>query len=83
MPVLILTVIVQIGLIIHVIKTGRATYWVFIILIAPGIGSLAYAIVELLPELSGNYRARSAVRGIRKTIDPGADLAAERAQTVR
>jgi len=74
MPVLILTVIVQIGLIIHVIKTGRATYWVFIILIAPGIGSLAYAIVELLPELSGNYRARSAVRGIRKTIDPGADL---------
>lgn len=74
MPILILTVIVQIGLIIHVIKTGRATYWVFIILIAPGIGSLAYAIVELLPELSGNYRARSAVRGVRKTLDPGGGL---------
>ena len=74
MPILILSVIVQIGLIIHVVRTGRPTYWVFIILIAPGIGSLAYAIVELLPELSGNYRARSAVRGVRKTLDPGGDL---------
>jgi len=74
MPILILSVIVQIALIIHVVRTGRPTYWVFIILIAPGIGSLAYAIVELLPELSGNYRARSAVRGVRKTLDPGGDL---------
>ncbi len=74
MPILILSVIVQIGLIIHVVRTGRPTYWIFILLIAPGIGSLAYAIVELLPELSGNYRARSAVRGVRKTLDPGGDL---------
>ena len=74
MPILILSVIVQIGLIVHVVRTGRPTYWIFILLIAPGIGSLAYAIVELLPELSGNYRARSAVRGVRKTLDPGGDL---------
>jgi hypothetical protein len=74
MPILILSVIVQIALIIHVVRTGRPTYWVFIILIAPGIGSLAYAIVELLPELSGNYRARNAVRGVRKTLNPGGDL---------
>jgi len=74
MPILILSVIVQVGLIFHVVRTGRSTYWIFFILIAPGIGSLAYAIVELLPELSGNYRARSAVRGVRKTLDPGGDL---------
>lgn len=74
MPILILSVIVQIGLIIHVLRTGRATYWVFIILIAPGIGSLAYVIVELLPGLSGNYRARNAFRGVRKTLNPGGDL---------
>lgn len=74
MPILILSAIVQIGLIIHAVKTGRPTYWVFIILIAPGIGSLAYAIVELLPELSGNHRARSAVRTVRKSLNPGGDL---------
>ncbi len=41
MPLLILSVIVQIGLILHVVRTGRPMYWVFIILMAPGIGSLA------------------------------------------
>ncbi len=74
MPLLILTVIVQIGLIIHVVRTGRQTYWVFILLIAPGIGSIAYFIIELLPELTGSVRGQRAVRQVRKTINPGADL---------
>ena len=74
MPLLILSVIVQIGLILHVVRTGRPMYWIFIILIAPGIGSLAYAIVELLPELSNSGQGRRAMRGIRKTLDPGGDL---------
>ena len=74
MPLLILSVIVQIGLILHVIRTGRPMYWVFIILIAPGIGSLAYAIVELLPEMSHSGQGRRAMRGIQKTLDPGGDL---------
>lgn len=71
---MILSVIVQIGLILHVVRTGRPMYWIFIILIAPGIGSLAYAIVELLPELSNSGQGRRAMRGIRKTLDPGGDL---------
>jgi hypothetical protein len=74
MPLMILSVIVQIGLILHVVRTGRPMYWIFIILIAPGIGSLAYAIVELLPELSNSGQGRRAMRGIRKTLDPGGDL---------
>jgi hypothetical protein len=74
MPLLILTVIVQIGLIIHVVRTGRQTYWVFVLLIAPGIGSIAYFIIELLPELRGSVRGQRAFRQVRKTINPGADL---------
>ena len=74
MPLMILSVIVQIGLILHVVRTGRPMYWIFIILIAPGIGSLAYAIVELLPDLSNSGQGRRAMRGIRKTLDPGGDL---------
>ena len=74
MPLFILSVIVQIGLILHVVRTGRPMYWIFIILMAPGIGSLAYAIVELLPELSSSGKGRRAMRGIRKTLDPGGDL---------
>lgn len=74
MPILVLSVLVQIALIVHVVKTGRPTYWVFIILIAPGIGSLAYVIVELLPELTSSGRTRSAFRNVRKTLDPTAEL---------
>ena len=71
---LILTIIVQIGLIIHCVYTQRPTYWIFVLLIAPGIGGLAYFIVELLPELSGSMSARRAMRNVKKTINPGADL---------
>jgi hypothetical protein len=66
--------LVQIGLIVHVLRTGRNMYWVFILIIAPGIGGLAYVIVELLPDLTNDWRARRAMRGVRKTLDPGADL---------
>lgn len=73
MPAFGLSLIVQIALIVHVLKTGRAYYWIFIILL-PGIGPLVYFIVELLPDLLESRRGRSAVRGIRRTLDPGADL---------
>ncbi len=73
MPAFGLSLIVQIALIVHVLKTGRAYYWIFVIFL-PGIGPLVYFIVELLPDLLESSQGRSAVRGIRKTLDPGADL---------
>lgn len=69
-----LTIAVQIGLIVHVLRTGRPIFWAFVIFFAPLIGSLVYFFVELLPELSGNPRARTALRGIRKSLDPNADI---------
>jgi hypothetical protein len=66
--------LIQIGLIVHVLRTGRNMYWVFILIIAPGIGGIAYFVVELLPDLMSSHRARTAVRGVRKTLNPGADL---------
>ena len=75
MPLLILTYVVQIAMIVHVLRTGRNTYWVIILLIAPfGVGALAYFIVELLPDLMSSRHTKSAVRGVRKTLNPGADL---------
>ena len=69
-----LTIAVQIGLIVHVLRTGRPIFWAFVIFFAPLIGSLVYFFVELLPELSGNPRTRTALRGIRKSLDPNADI---------
>lgn len=69
-----LTLILQVALAVHVLKTGRPIYWIFLIMFLPAVGSIAYCIVELLPELSGNWRARSAIRSVRKTLDPEAEL---------
>jgi len=41
----------QLGLILHVLKTGRPYYWVWLLFIAPAIGGIAYVVIELLPDL--------------------------------
>lgn len=50
--------LLQLALIIHVFKTGRPYWWFLVLIIAPGIGAIAYLIVEVLPE------ARAAGGGI-------------------
>ena len=70
MSLIVLSIIVQLALVVHVIKTGRSNTWVFIVLFFPLIGSLAYFIVELLPELTNTRSARSAQRSLAKTVDP-------------
>lgn len=65
---------VQIGLIVHVMKTGRPYYWAWILIIAPGIGGLAYLLAEIIPEMRNSHSARRALRGVRRTLDPGGEL---------
>lgn len=74
MPIFIVSMLIQLGLIVHVLKTGRNTTWVFILLFAPIIGALAYFIVELLPELTSTRTARQARRSVAKAINPDRDL---------
>lgn len=68
-----LSYFLNIFLIVHALRTGRPFYWIFIIM-TPVIGPISYIVVELLPEFSNDYRARKALRGIRRTINPDADL---------
>jgi hypothetical protein len=44
------TVVLQIVLAVHAVRTGRTFIWVFIILLFPLLGSLIYIIAELIPE---------------------------------
>ncbi len=74
MPFIVISVLIQLALVVHIIKTGRNTSWVFIVLIFPLIGSLAYAIVELLPEWTGSRTARKAKRNIANAINPEREL---------
>jgi len=74
MAFLILSLIVQVALVVHVLKTGRGLMWVMIVLFFPLVGALAYVIVELLPEWSKSRTAHNMRRGISKTVDPDKDF---------
>ena len=70
----IIGIVVSIPLIVHCIKTGRTTIWVFVMLALPLVGSAVYFFVEVFPELGRSGASRRAIRGLRSTLDPQGDL---------
>lgn len=75
MLLLLLPYIIQILLIVHVIRTGRNQLWIWVLLFVPfGLGALAYLGVEILPELLRGRTAQRTARGVRRAIDPTAEL---------
>jgi len=61
---------VDIALIVHAARTGRFMPWGFVILFLPGIGALAYVVVELVPGWLGSTGARRAGRSVVAALDP-------------
>lgn len=49
----------------HAVKTGRAQYWLYILLFMPLVGPLAYVLIELVPELGSTRRAPRGLRNRR------------------
>lgn len=74
MPLFILEILIQVALVVHCIKTGRNTIWIWVIVLLPLAGPIAYLGVEVIPELLGSRGARRAVRGVKRAIDPEQDL---------
>lgn len=70
----ILSIIIQIALIVHCVRTGRNWLWILAIGLLPVAGSIAYAVFELLPAAVRSRGTRSAMRGVRKALDPQQDL---------
>jgi hypothetical protein len=70
----ILAIAVQVGLIVHVIKTGRSMIWILALGLLPLVGSIAYVVVEILPEMLGGKTARRAKSGVQRMMDPDRDL---------
>jgi hypothetical protein len=78
--IFIVSLAIQAGLIVHVIKTGRNTLWILAIALLPLAGSLAYVAVEVVPELFGGRTARRAKSSMQRMIDPQRDLRRARAE---
>jgi hypothetical protein len=71
---LILSILIQVILIIHVIKTGRNQIWIWVLALLSIPGAIAYIVVELLPDVFRSRTAQRTARGLKKAIDPTADL---------
>jgi hypothetical protein len=69
-PIGILLVLVQIALIVHVLTTGRNYWWILLLVFVPGIGSIVYIIVEIVPSLRTGITARRTVRKVTGLVDP-------------
>lgn len=71
MPILgILGAVLYFGCIFHAIKTGRINYWLMILVLLPGIGSVAYLLLEVLPEARNSRSARVAAGRVGNALDP-------------
>lgn len=66
----VLSVAVQVGLIVHVIKTGRNMLWILALALLPLVGPIAYIVAEILPAALGSGAARRAKSTVRRVIDP-------------
>jgi len=60
----------QVLCLIHALRTGRDRLWVYVIILLPAVGVVAYALCELLPELIGPRRAQEAADAARRLMDP-------------
>ena len=76
MPVslLLLGIALQVGLVIHVIKTGRNQIWIWVLVLLSYVGVIAYIAAEIIPELLRSRTAQRTARGFKKAMDPEADL---------
>ncbi|MFZ5668687.1 MAG: tetratricopeptide repeat protein [Pseudomonadota bacterium] len=78
-PAIGLSYLLAILLCVHAMRTGREMYWLFILLAFPGLGSLVYLLVNVLPELLGGATVRRLGRAARETLDPEREYRAARA----
>jgi hypothetical protein len=67
-------ILLEVLLVIHVIKTGRNTLWIWLIIFLPMAGGIAYAIVELIPELMRSRTLQATGRSMKRALDPEAQL---------
>ncbi len=70
MPFLILSYLPSVICALHAIRTGRPMFWLWIVIIAPGLGPAVYFFAEWLPELLRGRTARNIGKVAKAAIDP-------------
>ena len=73
-----LHVLVALFFAIHVIRSGQQMYWLMILFLFPGLGSIVYFFAVYLPNSRLDHGARKAVAAAGRALDPGRELRAAR-----
>ncbi|MES2017190.1 MAG: hypothetical protein V4484_11900 [Pseudomonadota bacterium] len=75
MPLLVLVgYLIAIYFAVHVVRTGRQLYWLFILFALPGLGSLVYFLAIYLPQSRLERTLGQAAKVVRRSLDPGRSL---------
>ena len=69
-----LIIALQVFCCVHVIRSGRSPYWLWVLIPLPLIGCIAYFVIEILPELLGTKQAHNVAKAAVKAIDPDRDF---------
>lgn len=83
MPLLGLGLIASILCAIHAVRTGRTSPWLWILIIAPGLGALVYIVTQIIPEYFGSYSGRRLTRKVADTLNPTRERKRIEAELIR
>jgi hypothetical protein len=73
-PIFLVALVLQVVLIIHCVRTGRNTVWIWVLALLSLPGAIAYIAVEIIPSLWRSPGTGRALRGVRRALDPGQQL---------
>ncbi len=80
MPIYIIVLLLEVACIVHIMRTGRERFWIYIVLFLPMAGMLAYLAAEVLPDLIGSRTASRLNRKAVSVLDPGRGLRSRQAE---
>jgi hypothetical protein len=73
LPLLLVAIGFTIAMAAHVVKTGQDTFWLWIVIMSPPLGGLAYLAIVVVPGLVRGQGARKVAQGAREALDPHRD----------
>lgn len=74
MPIIALSILIQIACAVHCVRGGRNQMWLMVIIFLSIPGCLAYAIFEIFPDFAGRREVRAVRQAAAKALDPERDL---------
>ena len=69
-PLFLINLLISVGFCFHIVRSGQNTFWLWIVLMFPGLGWLVYLAVVILPGVFGGKTARTLSKSAREALDP-------------